>query len=292
MKSALKGVLVAAVILAVIGGVYFFTIARNQDFVINDVSNEPDDEAVTPRPVLQPLIKVSTPKTDEIVSSPFTILGEAPGTWFFEASFPIQILDANDQVLGTVVAQAQADWMTTAWVPFEATITFETPTTSTGTLVFRKDNPSGLPEHEAEYRLPVRFNLPEQTVKLFYYNEALDKDGNGNILCSKQGLVAVERQIPLTQTPIRDTIELLLKGELTPAERDQGLTTEYPLSHLQLNGVNLSEGQLTLGFLDPDHATTGGSCRVQVLWQQIEATALQFATVQSVEFIPGDLFQP
>jgi len=38
-------------------------------------------------------------------------------------------------------------------------ITFENPETATGTLVLEKDNPSGLPEHADELRVPVRFNL-------------------------------------------------------------------------------------------------------------------------------------
>lgn len=132
----------------------------------------------------------------------------------------------------------------------------------------------------------------EREVMLYYYNPALDQDAQGNILCSRQGLVAVERTIPTTQTPIQDTIRLLLEGGLSPAERAQGISTEYPLSGFQLTGASLSNGTLTLGFEDPQNLTVGGSCRVGVLWFQIETTARQFNGVQEVRFQPETLFQP
>ncbi len=91
------------------------------------------------------------------ITSPVTLLGKALGTWFFEASFPVRVLDAEGNVLGTGVAEAKSDWMTTGYVPFTATITFSGATTDTGFLEFVKDNPSGLPEHDASVRMPVRF---------------------------------------------------------------------------------------------------------------------------------------
>ena len=129
-------------------------------------------------------------------------------------------------------------------------------------------------------------------VKLYYYNPALDKDASGNILCGRQGLVSVERQIPITNTPIQDTIKLLIQGNLTQSERDQGMTTEYPLSGFALEGASLNDGVLTLEFSDPNNRSGGGSCRVGILWFQIETTAKQFPEVKSVRFLPEELFQP
>jgi len=79
------------------------------------------------------------------------------GNWYFEASFPVMIFDANGEKLGVVPAQAKGDWMTTEFVPFEATLTFDKPTTATGTLVLLKDNPSGLPENDNSISIPVSF---------------------------------------------------------------------------------------------------------------------------------------
>ena len=88
------------------------------------------------------LIHVDTPLPDVLVQSPLVVSGSARGSWYFEASFPVKILDANGQVLGQVPAKAQGDWMTTDFVPFQATLQFATSTTETGSVVFQKDNPS------------------------------------------------------------------------------------------------------------------------------------------------------
>ena len=131
-----------------------------------------------------------------------------------------------------------------------------------------------------------------KTVKLYYYNYELDKDESGNIACSRNGLVLVEREISITQTPIQDTIKLLLSGELTGEERAKGIDTEYPLEGLSLKGALLKDGVLTLEFDDFNNKTVGGSCRVGILWFQIEATAKQFPEVQQVRFLPEEIFQP
>ncbi len=132
----------------------------------------------------------------------------------------------------------------------------------------------------------------EMTVQLYYYNPTLDQDADGNILCSKAGLQAVEREILLTDNYIEDTILLLLKGELTAEEKTAGITTEYPLEGLNLENSTLENGLLTLEFSDPNNKTGGGSCRVGILWLQIEETAKQFSEVENVQFKPEELFQP
>jgi hypothetical protein len=102
------------------------------------------------------IIVVEKPLSDETISSPFTIEGEARGNWFFEASFPIELRDLDGNVLKTVVAQAQGDWMTTEFVPFTAKLVFAKPTSPmSAVLVFKKDNPSGLPEHDDSIEIPV-----------------------------------------------------------------------------------------------------------------------------------------
>lgn len=101
-------------------------------------------------------ITVSQPVANETVTSPLTVTGEARGSWYFEASFPIQLLDSSGNVIAQTTAQAQGDWMTTNFVPFTATLTFQTTETS-GTLVLSKDNPSGLPQNAASVSIPVSF---------------------------------------------------------------------------------------------------------------------------------------
>lgn len=109
-----------------------------------DVSAEP----------LHTRVIVSSPKPNSSVAKTFTVTGEAPGNWYFEASFPVQVLDAENNKLVGVPAQAQGDWMTTAQVPFSVTVTVDNYT-GPATLVLQKDNPSGLPENEDSLSIPI-----------------------------------------------------------------------------------------------------------------------------------------
>jgi hypothetical protein len=112
--------------------------------------------AVARRARADDAIRVASPTPDEIVASPLVVRGEARGPWYFEASFPVRLLDARGNVLAEAPAQAQEEWMTTELVPFEAVLEFATPGTDTGTLVLERANASGLPEHDDERRIAVR----------------------------------------------------------------------------------------------------------------------------------------
>lgn len=105
----------------------------------------------------QDLVKATDPKPNATIASPLTIRGVARGNWYFEASFPVELVDAAGNQLAQIPAQAQGEWMTTEFVPFSATLTFTAPTSSTGTLLLHKDNPSGLPENDDVLHIPVRF---------------------------------------------------------------------------------------------------------------------------------------
>jgi hypothetical protein len=244
------------------------------------------------QPFVSDLITIATPLSGGVVQSPLEIKGEARGYWFFEASFPVKLLDEQGNILAQAPAQAQGEWMTEEFVPYSVVLVFEINKDQKGTLVLQRDNPSGMPENDQEVRIPVNLKKSGKLVDLYYYNPALDQDETGNILCSRQGLTKVQRNIPITQTPIQDTIKLLLKGELTSAEKSLGITTEYPLQGLSLTAASLNNGVLTLTFNDPEYKTGGGSCRVGILWFQIEATAKQFPEVKQVKFMSEELFQP
>lgn len=131
-----------------------------------------------------------------------------------------------------------------------------------------------------------------QTIKLYYYNDQKDMDAEGNILCSEQGLEAVDRKVSSEDASIQAVLNLLLEGELSSEEKARGLSTEFPLSGLKLLRAELEGTVLTLVFEDPQNKSSGGSCRVANLWHQIEATAKQFPEVESVRFEPEWLFQP
>ncbi len=105
----------------------------------------------------QDLIRLDYPRPGTKVESPLKVAGRARGYWFFEASFPVVLVDADGDELGTGIAQAKGEWMTEEFVPFEASVKFNKPTAAYGTLVLKKDNPSGLSENDDELRVPVTF---------------------------------------------------------------------------------------------------------------------------------------
>ncbi len=241
-------------------------------------------------------ILVESPKENEKIKSPLKISGQARGIWFFEAQFSAELYDANENLLGRTILTSKEDWMTENFVPFEGEMEFPVPETERGKLRFLSANPSGLAENQKIFEIPVQFEkINYRKVLLYYYNPEKDKDELGNTKCSRDGLVAIEREIPITMSPIKDTINLLLRGKenLTEKEIAQGITTEYPLEGFKLKSANLKEdGTLILEFEDPENKTVGGACRVGILWFQIEATAKQFPEVKKVQFLPEELFQP
>ncbi|OGC88835.1 hypothetical protein A2419_03625 [Candidatus Adlerbacteria bacterium RIFOXYC1_FULL_48_26] len=104
------------------------------------------------------LIAVDAPFKNATVSSPLVVSGTARGMWYFEASAPIELRDANGNVIAQSHVDAQGDWMTEDFVPFKVTLTFpKQPAGSTGTLVLHNDNPSGDPERQKELIVPVKF---------------------------------------------------------------------------------------------------------------------------------------
>ena len=108
-------------------------------------------------PDVSDLIRVTAPLPDALIGSPLLVAGEARGNWYFEASFPVELHDAAGELLAIAPAQAQGEWMTTEFVPFELELDFQLPSTDTGMLILHKDNPSGLPEFDASISIPVRF---------------------------------------------------------------------------------------------------------------------------------------
>lgn len=102
-------------------------------------------------------LRVMSPEPHAVVSEEFTITGEARGWWFFEASFPILLLDADGKEIGRALGEAQEEWMTEDFVPFRATMRASFGGAEEGMLVLQRDNPSGLPDNDAEIRIPLRF---------------------------------------------------------------------------------------------------------------------------------------
>lgn len=102
-------------------------------------------------------IRVTNVSANQKVGSPLTVKGEARGGWYFEASFPVELLDGNGKRIAQAPATAIGGWMTENFVPFSVVLTFTKPSTATGTLILRNDNPSGQPEKDRYISIPVQF---------------------------------------------------------------------------------------------------------------------------------------
>lgn len=103
------------------------------------------------------LIRVTNFSSNQEIESPLTIEGQARGSWFFEADFPVKLYDEEDNLVAQAVATTDQEWMSEEFIPFKASLEFEKPASKKGTLVLEKNNPSGLPEHDDELRIPIVF---------------------------------------------------------------------------------------------------------------------------------------
>jgi glucose/arabinose dehydrogenase len=89
-----------------------------------------------------------------ITAATTELTGYALGTWYFEADFPIEVLDSNNVVVDTLIATALSDWMTTSSVPFSVPFQASLYSGQTISFILKKDNPSGLPEFDASVTIP------------------------------------------------------------------------------------------------------------------------------------------
>jgi hypothetical protein len=226
------------------------------------------------------LIVIETPRPGQAIWSPIAITGKARGNWYFEASFPARLIDANGQVLGRMPIQAVGEWMTTEFVPFTATMDFTVPSTETGTLILQKDNPSGLAGNDDELRIPVTFTTFDPNLSTGEKTSLRVFFGNSTQGAECEEVVAITREVPKVVAIGRAALEELLKG-LTPAEELQGFSTALNTG-VKINSLTISDGVARVDFDSELNADVAGSCRVQAIRAQIEETLKQFPTVESV----------
>lgn len=238
------------------------------------------------------LIRAANPRPNQVIESPLTITGEARGYWYFEASFPAELVDANGKQLAIMPIMATENWMTENFVPFNAVFNFPTPTTATGTLVFHKDNPSGLPEHDDKLIIPVKFmnynpSVREKTSFNVYF-------GNSSLGAECEKVAPVKREVPKTAAVGRAAIEELLKGP-TQKEKADGYVTMIN-SGVKINSLSIENWTAKIDFSRELDEQIGGSCRVAGIYAQIRETLKQFPTVKdviiSVDSRTEDILQP
>ncbi len=102
-------------------------------------------------------INLTSPAPYQKVKMPLTIRGQARGTWFFEASFPLKLVDRAGNILVSSYAMTNQEWMTQDFVEFEAEISSNQTIGETALhyLVLEKANPSSLPENADQLSVPI-----------------------------------------------------------------------------------------------------------------------------------------
>ena len=104
------------------------------------------------------VIKLDDFPSGKTISSPVTITGQVPGSWSFEADFPVVLTDWDGKIIAQGIGTLQGDWMTDKLVPFTVTLKFKAPTyQNTGSLILQKDNPSGESKFDDAVEIPVTF---------------------------------------------------------------------------------------------------------------------------------------
>ena len=219
------------------------------------------------------MVVVDQPQADETVSSPLLVKGKAPGYWYFEGDFPILLLDADGEEIATAIASTQQDWMTEDLVPFEAELEFEA-TTEEGTLVLKKDNPSGLPQNEEKIEIPIKFEIPKMTVEIFFGNSDLNPEGD----CDE--VFSVNREIEKTQAIALATLRELFKGP-SQKEQQEGYLTGLN-EGVKIQDLVIEDGVAKVDFNQQLQQGIGGSCMVEGIKAQIKETLKQFNTVDEV----------
>ncbi|MBI5456489.1 hypothetical protein HY969_01990 [Candidatus Kaiserbacteria bacterium] len=101
------------------------------------------------------LIKLDLIRPGVTVLPHFTVTGQARGTWYFEASFPVEVVAADGRQLAMGIAQAQGEWMTEEFVPFAAQVELTEDYSGAAKLILHKDNPSGEAANDASIELPI-----------------------------------------------------------------------------------------------------------------------------------------
>jgi hypothetical protein len=276
MRNSIKISLIV-IILVVVAGIFYLKKIQMAVSPSPSVTSTPLS-SISPSPVaISDLIQVTTPVANDIIdpSKPLTISGRARGDWYFEASFPVKLVDANGNILSQSSIQTSENWMTEDFVPFEKQLQFSKPTTLTGELILHNDNPSGLSSNDRELRIPLKFNIATTSVKVFFGNNIKNP---GAADCNLA--YAVNRTVPKTAEVARAALEELLKG-VNAEEAKVGYMTSIN-SGVKIKSLTIVNGIARVDFDQTIQQNVGGSCRVSNIRAQITDTLMQFQTVKSV----------
>ena len=231
-------------------------------------------------------------RPNQEISSPLKITGTVNGNGWsgFEGQVGnVSLLDDKGSRIGSAILKATTDWMSPS-VGFQTYLQFSSDRDQDGKLIFNNEDPSGLPDKNREYILPVKIKKGSgeiMKVKAFFSNSVVDPETS----CNK--VFAVERDVPKTTAVAKAALDELLKG-LTDVEKNAGFFTAIPAGSA-LNSISIVNGEARVDFNETTESG-GGSCSMTARTAQISQTLMQFPTITSVKLSingrTGDIFQP
>lgn len=139
-----------------------------QKTITSDAPITPSTTVSIPHPTDSPCaekhLKILNPQPNEIVNFPLdveVIIDNTDTTcrsWtvFEGQGGTVELQDENKQFMGTAVLKTTQEWMTSDPVTYKALLQPQNPLqTQKAFLIFHSENPSGLPENEQIFTLPI-----------------------------------------------------------------------------------------------------------------------------------------
>ncbi|MEK7540989.1 MAG: GerMN domain-containing protein [Patescibacteria group bacterium] len=224
-------------------------------------------------------IEVFLPKSNEEVFSPLEIIGTINGNgWVgFEGQVgTVKLLNSEGEELAVGFLQATTEW-TQLPVRFKTILDFISLNMDAGRLVFNNENPSGLPQNDREFVLPIKISKTVKgaiQVKLYFNNNEMEPE------YSCQKVFPVDRGVSETKAVAKAALEELLKGPTRQEILDGFFTSINP--GVKIQKLTIENTVAKVDFDSNLEKNVGGSCRVSAIRNQITQTLSQFKTVQSV----------
>lgn len=253
----------------------------------NDQHNEDSKEELVSeqKPYSNPGKEI---RLDEVVEGqnlefPNVVYGEATGGWFFEADFPVDIQSPSGEILAQTYAQAIGPWMTSEYVSFFVELPeLVNINNKSVQLVFKKANPSGLPENDDSVSVSVNVVSDEENeVFVYWSNDQFDPNAYN---CGQ--VYPVVRNASGENTGYKEALALLFEGP-TQSEKTEGYFTSIN-EGVELLQSDLEEETLRIRLSPRLEENLGGSCKVSAIRAQIQQTVLHAADVSRVEIlVPG-----
>lgn len=255
MKKTILILIILAALL-IISGFYYF-----------------QKQPVKEEPQTEKNITVDFPKKNETLNFPFEIKGSAR---VFENTANVRIIDktTNEYLYEGIITTDSKEMG--EFGEFAKTIGYfynmpESEDIIIEVLWFSPKDGSELDK----VSIPIKVNMGDtDSVKVYFGNNIMDPQ----ISCDK--VYPVERIIPHTIAPAKESIELLLSG-ISSNEAEKGYSTSISYG-VELQKLTIENGVAKADFNDVLLSYGGGSCSAIAIRSQIEETLKQFSSVNNV----------